>query len=347
MACKVGVVGAGGAGRLLHLPALKEVEEVEVVALCDAREDRVKEVAGQFGIPKTFTDYKEMLKEDLDIVTIGLPNFLHAEVACAALEAGKHVVVEKPLANNLESARRMVETAEKAGKNLFMAVQNRQRLRVKMVREMVLNGRMGEVYHAACSIHRRRGYPGMGSWFTNKELSGGGCLLDIGVHVLDMTWYMCAEPKPLRATGMTYAKFGHVERKPSNFGDFDPDGVVDVDDFAAGLIVCEGGLSIALSVSWAANGQQSGFKVDIYGTRAGASYDPFVIYGEEKGVVTDTVPQIRDDFNAYAEEMRHYVDVCAGKAEPAVTPHSALTVQAMLDALYRSSKEGREVKVEV
>lgn len=347
MAFKVGVVGAGGAGRLLHLPALKEVPDVEVVALCDARKDRVKQVAEQFGIPKTFTDYKKLVKEELDMVTIGLPNNLHADVACAALEAGKHVVVEKPLADSLENARRIVKSAEESGRHIFMAVQNRQRARAKMVREMVLKGRLGEVYHAQCSILRRRGYPGMGSWFTNKELSGGGCLLDIGVHVLDMTWYMLAEPKPLRAVGKTYAKFGHIERKPSSFGDFDPEGVVDVDDFAAGFIVFEGGLSVALSISWAVNGQQSGFGVRIFGTKAGINYDPFTIYSEENGVVTDTTPMISDDFSAYNAEFVHYVNVCKGKEEPVVTPQSALTVQAMLDALYRSSEGDREVPVEL
>ena len=346
MAFKVGVVGAGGAGRLLHLPALRELGDVEVVALCDARRERAEEVAKAFGVPGVFTDYRDLLREELDMVTIGLPNFLHAEVACAALEAGRHVVVEKPLAESMASARRMVECAERTGRHLFMAVQNRHRARVRMLRQMVLSGRMGEVYHIQCSILRRRGYPGMGSWFTNKELSGGGCLLDIGVHVLDMAWYIAAEPRPLRAVGMTYAKFGHLERKPSNFGDYDPEGVVDVDDFAAGFIVFEGGLSLALTVSWAMNNQQSGFQIRVFGTKAGASYDPFVIYSEDGGVVTDTTPLVRDDFSAYAAEFRHYVRVCQGKEEPCITPRAALTVQAMLEALYKSSEEGREVPVE-
>lgn len=347
MSFKVGVIGAGGAGRLLHLPALKQVEGVEIVALADSREERAQKVAQAFGVPKACTDYRELLAEDLDLVTIGLPNYLHAEVSCAALEAGKHVLVEKPLADTLEHGRQMVACAKKTGKHLFMGVQFRQSERARTIREMVLKGKLGEVYHANCSILRRRGYPGIGSWFTSKKLSGGGCLLDIGVHILDLAWYMLAEPKPERAVAMVYNKFNHLPAKPSSFGDFDPKGVVDVDDLAAGFIVFEGGLSVALAVSWALNAEQSGFKANIYGTKAGASFDPFRIYGEENGVCMDVAPQVSDERSNYLAEMQHFVNVCKGKEKPVVTPEAALTVQAMLEALYRSSALGREVAVEV
>ncbi|HHN46229.1 MAG TPA: Gfo/Idh/MocA family oxidoreductase [Planctomycetes bacterium] len=346
MAVKVGVIGAGGAGRLLHLPAFKEVPDAEVVALADAREERVKAVADQYGVPKRFTDYRKLLEEELDMVTIGLPNHLHCEVATAALKAGKHVVTEKPLSDTLAAARKMVEAAHSTGKRLFMGVQNRFRYKTQYIREMVLKGKLGEVYHVDCSIMRRRGYPGMGSWFTDKKLSGGGCLLDIGVHVLDMAWYMACEPRAERASGAVYARFGHLPRKPSNFGDYDQKGTVDVDDFAVGVIHFEGGASLSLHVSWAANGPQSGFKVHLYGTKAGVGYDPFIIYGEEQGLVTDAAPQLELQENAYAEEMKHFIAVIQGKAEPVVMPEKAFEVQAMLDAVYKSAASGKEAAVE-
>ncbi|MBN1809804.1 MAG: Gfo/Idh/MocA family oxidoreductase [Planctomycetes bacterium] len=346
MTVKAGVIGAGGAGRLLHLPALAETAGVEVVALADTREDRVNAVADQFGIPKRHTDYRELLKEDIDFVTVGLPNYLHSEAAVAALEAGKHVMTEKPLSNNLENARKMVKAAKKSGRHLFMGVQNRMSVKARLIREMVRKGRLGEVYHVDCSIMRRRGYPGIGSWFTNRELSGGGCLLDIGVHVLDMSWFMAAEPRPLRVSGAAYARFSQLPAKPSNFGDYDPDGVVDVDDFAAGIIHFEGGMSMSLHVSWAMNGPQTGFKVHLYGSKAGISYDPFVIYGEDQGMTTDTTPDMPPAEGGYLLEMRHFIAVINGEEEPLVTPESAFTVQAMLDALYESSRTGAEAAVE-
>ena len=208
---KVGLVGTGITRA--HASGYKRCQDVEMKAICDIDKARAEQFAADFDVKDVYTDYNEMLKDDeIVAVSVGTPNALHAPVAIAAFEAGKHVICEKPLATNAGEGRAMVEAGKKAGKIFMMGFNNRFRGDTQLLKKCIENGDLGDIYYAKTGWLRRKGIPGMGGWFTTKKMSGGGPLIDLGVHVLDLTLWLMGNPAPAAVTGVARAEIAHQVR---------------------------------------------------------------------------------------------------------------------------------------
>lgn len=271
---RVGVIGCGAG--LFHLEGYSQDPRVKIVALAGLDTDRCTSLAERFNVPNVYRDYQDLLaQDDIDAVSIAVPNFLHKPVAIAALEAGKHVLIEKPLARNEAEGQAMVEAAEKAGKILAISFQRRSRHDVQLMREQVQNGDLGRVYYSKAFWMRRSGIPGWGSWFTSKEAAGGGPLIDLGVHVLDLILYVLGNPKVATVSATTYAEIGTQGRGNwvGRSQGFIPDGHkgYEVEDLASAFIRFEDGGTLLLEASWASYGEmEDDFGIQVYGSKGGA-----------------------------------------------------------------------------
>lgn len=347
---KIGVVGAGNIFRAVHVQPLLDHPEVEIVAVCDINEERAKQVASDYGIKSWYVDYQDMIeKEDLDAVDICTPNLFHSKVAVAALQAGLHVFCEKPDAVSPEEAQKMADAAKESGKVLMTMRNNRFTPASRYAKRYIEEGHMGEIYTGRCGWVRRRGIPGKGGWFTTKELSGGGPLIDLGVHFIDLAMWFMGNPKPVAVTGATYTKFAHNEIADSvhsSFGEKQDDGTFDVEDLAIGFIRFENGATLQIEFSWASNiGEEMNF-VELRGTKAGISLKngALEIYSEAAGGLTDTKPVMKGHgAPPHGEHLKHFIDVVNKRAEPTIVPEHGVDMIKILTAIYKSAETGREV----
>jgi predicted dehydrogenase len=345
---KVGVIGAGIG--YYHAKSYKAVKDVELSAIADIDEARARKVANELGIPNVYTDYKEMLKKEKpDAVSVGLPNYLHKKVTIDAIKAGANVLCEKPMAMNAQEAEEMVEEAAKSKKILMIGFCHRFRADSKLLKEIINKGHLGEIYHAQAFALRRRGIPGLGGWFTTKSKSGGGGMIDIGVHILDLTMWEMGFPKPVSVSGAAYMKFGHKKDYTyvSMWGNKVEGGTYDVDDFACGFIRFDNDATISLEVSWAANLNNEGFYSIILGDKAGAkldAYEDLKIYTEQYGKIVDIFPKYAKEDN-WINQISHFVDCVKNNKKPISPGEHGLVVQKVLDAIYLSSETKKEVKI--
>jgi predicted dehydrogenase len=328
------------------------MDNVEVVAICDIVPEKAEALAEKFHIPHIFEDYKEMLKmPELDAVDICTPNVWHSIMAVDALEAGLHVFCEKPDAVSVEEAEKMKAAAEKSGKTLMVMRNNRYLPSSSFMKEYVEAGKMGEIYAARCGWQRRRGIPGKGGWFTTKELSGGGPLIDLGVHMIDLTMWLMGNPKPVAASGCTYCKFADndvSDSVDSNFGEKKADGIFDVEDLAMGFIRFENGACMQIEFSWASNIEEEQRFYELRGTKAGASWSSATqklkIFTEEFGKTIDYLPNIDDkEISIHTANLRHFANVVLNGAEPMFVPQQGVDMVKILEAIYKSAETGREV----
>ena len=294
MAMKVGIIGAGGIAQYAHIPGYQMVPDVEVVALSDPDTPRARHAARKFSIPHVFSNYQDLLKLGLDAVSVCAPNYLHAEATIAALEAGAHVLCEKPMAMNAAQAEKMVAASRRTGKLLMMAYNNRFRREAQALKKLIVAGMLGDVYFARAAWIRRRGIPSPGSWFGIKAQSGGGPLIDLGVHVLDLALWLMAEKQAATVMGATYAKFGNrPEALGSNWAWGEPvaGGRFDVEDMACAMIRFSDGASMFLEASWAANIEREQISIHLMGDKGGAqlggSCDSAKVFTENHGVAQD------------------------------------------------------------
>lgn len=349
---RVGILGAGTIARWAHIPGYQKLADVEVVAVADIRPARAAETAARFSIPVTFSDYRELLKLDLDAVSVCLPNYLHSEAVLASIAAGCHVLCEKSMAMTVAEAEAMVKAARAAGKLLMMGFNNRYRLDARAVRRMVQAGELGEIYYARSGWMRRRGIPGWGSWFTRKEQSGGGTLIDIGVHALDLTMWLMGMPKPVAVMGATFAHFGNRPgRGRGGWGFPEPSGYFDVDDLACAMIRFENGSTLVLEASWAAHVEREQMFINLYGSEAGAqiagSPPQTRVFTEKEGVPHDTVLHLPDPVQAGAHhaEIAEFVRCIKEGATPLSPGEDGVTVMRVLEAIYQSASAGGSVAI--
>jgi predicted dehydrogenase len=352
---KVGIIGCGGIANQKHLPALAGIEEVEVVAFCDIIEERAILSKNTYGTSdgRVYSDYKEMLeKEDLDIVHVCTPNSSHAEISIAAMEADNHVMCEKPMAKTAEEARAMIEASEKTGKKLTIGYQNRFRKDSQFLHAACADGELGEIYNAKAHAIRRRAVPTWGV-FLDEEAQGGGPLIDIGTHALDLTLWMMDNYKPKYVVGKTYHKLSDKENAANAFGSWDPKEFT-VEDSAFGFIVMENGATIYLESSWALNSLDvKEAKTTLHGTKAGADMnDGLTINGEERGLQYDKKIVLEtggvDFYDGSGDEpelveARAWIDSILYDKEVVVRPEQALVVTQILEAIYQSAKLGEPV----
>jgi len=344
----IGIIGSGGIARGAHLPGYKACEKdgVKIVACSDINLETANQAAEQFGIPHVFTDYKKLLEmEEVDAVSVCTPNYLHKQPTIDALEAGKHVLVEKPLAMNADEGKAMVAAAKRSGKKLQVGFMTRFQSNAQALKRFVEAGEMGDIYFARAQAMRRRGIPGWGV-FTQKDKQGGGPLIDIGVHILDLTLWLMGHPKPLRCSGQTYAKFGPREGVLGLMGQWDPK-IFTVEDFAVGLIRFDNGATLVLESSFVANQEQRDvFNTELFGTEGGCSYRPTKMFFERNKTLLDVTPAFLPEVKAHEAEIQAFVRAILDDAPVPVTGEEGLMTTQIIDAIYRSSEEGREVTVE-
>ena len=349
---RCGFVGGGGIMRV-HAKIARERQDLELVAVADVVEPVLNTAADMFNIPARYSDYNDMVaKENLDLVIIGVPNAFHYGATMAALQAGCHVLCEKPPALNAGQAKAMAAEAEKRSLRLAYGLHNRFAGEVETAHQYLTTGRLGQVYHASVEMYRRRGIPGLGSWFTTKAIAGGGALIDIGVHILDLTYYLMGQPKPVTVSAVTHARFGNDPESYnylSMWGTRVPEGPFDVDDLAAAFIRFENGASLNLQVSWAANTPQ-GSSLRVLGDKGGLTIDgnrELTILGEDNGYISDIKPMFQQP-NAKTAQLDQFIDCIRNPEQKLkVDAQQGIILQSMLDAVYESATEGREVAVNV
>ena len=348
---KIAIIGCGGIARGAHMRAYNEINRFEIVAACDILPDRVREFAEANGIPQYFTDYHDVLKlEGLDAVDICTPNYLHSIIAVDALNAGLNVICEKPDAINPAEAEKMKAAAEKNGKLLMVIRNNRFSDISFFLKHYIEAGKMGKIYAARCGWQRRRGIPGKGGWFTTKEQSGGGPLIDLGVHMIDLTMWLMGSPTPVAVSGCTYREFAEnrADSSASQYGDVKANGTFDVEDLAMGFIRFDNGACLQIEFSWASNIERENKFYELRGTRAGASWS-FIdgvlhLFGEEDGIPVDITPQIKKKIpSGHAGNLANFADVLEGKAEPVFKPQQGVDMIKILCAIYESARIGKEV----
>lgn len=350
---KIGVVGAGAIAVYGHIPSFQSAPGAQVAAICDTNLERAQAAAAKFGIPAAYSDYNEMIaKAGLDAISVGVPNAFHAPVALAGFNAGLHVLCEKPMATSIADGEAMVAAAKRAGKVLAINMSNRPRPEVLLMRQMIAEGRLGKISYAYGRLIRRNGIPGFGSWFTRKELAGGGSLMDIGVHMLDMVLYALGFPKVAAVRGETQMVHGPQGRGLGGWGmDRVPGGTFDVDDLAAiHLRLADGGL-VTIEVTWAFYGRNEE-RIQISGSEMGVDFFP-QLYGEEQpirlygddplGPIEIIPPLKRSDERVWALGLVRFVEACRGEAEPIATGEDGLAILRLLDATNRSAAEKREI----
>jgi len=345
---RIGIIGAGAIGAS-HLKALADVPTIERAALCDPLADRLAQVAGENSVEQTFADHRKMLKQaDIDAVYVCTPNFLHCGPTIDALKAGKHVFCEKPMALNAAQARKMVASARKARKVLQLGMSWRQQAETQTLKQFIDKGVLGRIYHMRVILLRRRGIPGLGGWFTTKAASGGGGLIDIGVHYLDLAMWLSGQWDPKRVSAATYAEFGPRMRDyvytgmwagPPKF-----DGVFDVDDYAAGMVRFPKKVTLSFEISWAANCENQAL-VELMGDKGGAracTGQGLTIFTEENRHIVDIKPQYAAQ-NHYMVQGEKFADAILHGKTPPATGEQGLTVMRLLDAIYKSARLDREV----
>ncbi len=351
---RAGIVGCGGIANGKHLPAMKRNGHFEIVAFCDLIEERAQKAKEEYGTPdaKVFTDYQELLKEDLDAVYVLTPNNAHAPVSIAAMEAGKHVMCEKPMAKTYAEAKAMVETAERTGKLLNIGYQNRYRADSIYLKSACQDGELGEIYYAKAHAIRRRAVPTWGV-FLDEEKQGGGPLIDIGTHALDLTLWMMDNYEPEMVVGSVYRKLAEQKNTGNAWGDWDPD-IFTVEDSAFGFIKMKNGATISLESSWALNSLDvREAQTTLCGTRAGADMvNGLRINRVKHGRQCVEEPNLQAGgvafFDGVAEkpddvEQRTFYDAVINDEPLVVQPRQAMTVTRILEAIYESGKTGKPV----
>ena len=341
---RVGVVGAGNISHNAHLPAYKSVTNAKVVAICDLDIERAKKAAEDFDIPHYYDSVTEMLaNEDIDAVDICTWNNAHAPVAIEAANAGKHVICEKPLTVSVENAEKIAAAIKANGVKFMLAVPGRFGNKNQYIRKMLDSGELGEVYFGKTAYVRRRGTPY--GWFTDKKTSGGGPIIDIGIHGIDAAWYLMGNPKPVRISAQISNRIGDYQTKGVDrwIGTKCPDNRFDTEDSGCGVIHFENGACLMFEASWAINGPAHSDTL-ICGTKAGVSLDPFKVYGERNGYLSDDAITMNDN-NRFASELTHFYDCVLNDKEPIYPIEQAILMQKMLNGIYESAEKGKEVEI--
>ncbi|WP_154826421.1 Gfo/Idh/MocA family protein [Clostridium butyricum] len=364
---QVAVIGCGGIANQKHFPALtSQKDKCEIVAFCDIVKERAEQAAIKYGVEgsKVYTDYNELLQDkDIDVVHVCTPNVAHCPITVAAFERGKHVMCEKPMAVTTEDAQKMMDAWKKSGKKFTIGYQNRFRTDAQALKRSCEEGKLGDIYFAKAHALRRRAVPTWGV-FPDKSKQGGGPLIDIGTHALDITLWCMDNYKPATITGSVFEKLGHLpEAAEGNmFGPWDPE-AYEVEDSAFGYIKMENGATIFLESSWALNIKDSReAATTLCGTKAGAEmiggmsqqgYD--LVFNETTGGVlteehisdTGAIAFFEGSTGGTPEvkECKQWLEAIIEDKEPLVKPEQAFVVTEILDTIYKSSEQGKEIKL--
>lgn len=360
---KVGIIGCGGIANQKHLPALSKLTDLcELTAFCDIVEERARKAVAAYGTAdaRVYVDYHQLLADaTIDMVHVLTPNVSHCPITVDAFGAGKHVLCEKPMAATTADAQAMMDAWKKSGKKFTVGYQNRFRPEVQALHSACKKGELGDIYFAKAHAIRRRAVPTWGV-FPNKALQGGGPLIDIGTHALDITLWMMDNYKPVSATGHVFYKLGGLEQATEGnmFGPWDPE-TFEVEDSAFGMIKMADGSAIILEASWAINLVESKeAATTLCGTLAGAEIRSGMSYRENQliynrgrnGMLMEEHNSLGGNI-AYFEggtgepgtmEAKQWLEAILQNTEPLVKPKQAFVVSQILDGIYQSAATGKE-----
>ena len=351
---KAGIIGCGGIANGKHMPSIKALGETELVAFCDLIIERAEKAKAQYGTEdaQVFTDYKELLKLDLDCVYVCTPNRSHSYITVDALHAGKNVMCEKPMAINPAEAQKMLDAAKETGKILTIGYQGRYRPDSQYLKKECEAGELGDIYYARANAIRRRAVPTWGV-FLNEYEQGGGPLIDIGTHALDLTLWMMNNYEPASVTGSTYRKLADQTQTGNAWGDWDPKKFT-VEDSAFGFIKMKNGATIVLEASWALNSLDvDEAKTSLCGTKAGADMkDGLRINRVHHGRQCVEKPDLGAGGVAFYDgteekpadiEAEVFYNAVTKGTPLTVEPEQALVVTQLLEAIYESAKTGKTI----
>ena len=356
---RIGIIGCGGIANNKHMPALRKIPEVEMVAFCDIVEERAVKAAADYGTPdaKVYTDYKELLKdESIEVVHVLTPNRDHSYITVDALEAGKHVMCEKPMAINTAEAQKMVDAAKRTGKKLTIGYQSRFRPDSMYLKQACENGELGEIYYARAQAIRRRAVPTWGV-FLDAEKQGGGPLIDIGTHAMDLKLWMMDNYEPEMVVGTKYRKLADTKNAANAWGPWDPEKFT-VEDSAFGFVRMKNGATIYQEASWALNSLDvNEAKTILCGDKGGADMlgknGGLRINGEKYSKLFVTEPDMSAGGVAFFDgekveaadvEARMWINHVLDDNAPLITkPEQAIVVTKILEAIYTSAESGKPV----
>jgi predicted dehydrogenase len=330
---RVAVIGVGAAAQVNHIPALKKSEGVELVALCDRDEEKASRVAQRYGVPRVVESIDELLRDDeLDALIIATPNYLHAPMAIAALQAGKHVLVERPLARNAAEAEKMAQAAKKADLVLMCSLAHRYRSDAQILKKFVDGKELGRVFYAKAGWLRQRSNWKPEDWRDKKRVTGGGVLLDLGVQMLDLSLWMLGHPAVESVTASAH---------------FPPQ--TQVEDSLCAFLRLETGAMLTLEVTWGLLMEKDFAYCNLFGEHGAALWNPLRMHRAMHGSLVNVTPAVDSPRNVYKQaveaQIHSFLDaVRKGSASPS-SVQEALTVMHLVDAIYRSAETGREVKL--
>lgn len=349
MSIQLGLIGAGGIGQI-HANAIEQAGST-LAGIFDPDSSRARALAGDTA--RVHESMESILADDsIQGIVVAVPNYLHSSIAVQALEAGKDVLIEKPMATNVAECDAVIEARNASSNIVQMGFVCRLAATSMAARKMIDSGRLGRIYHAEATLRRRRGIPGLGRWFTSKEQSGGGVLIDLGPHLVDLLLHLCDRPGIESVDCHTSSCFGHP---PSGYrftdmwaGPPNPDGPFDVEDGASALIRCEGGLSLSLNMSWASHLPEGTLTdgVTLFGEKAAVHFDilsdaPLTIGCEVDGELVDMKQPVRpgEDWNtAFRRQHECFARNVLSREAPSASAEEGRAVQAVLEALYRSAE---------
>jgi predicted dehydrogenase len=351
---KTAVIGLGVG--MAHAKGYQANPDAELIAICDIDPVRLKERGDILGMPaaQRFIDYKDVFAlPELDVVSIALPNHLHAPVSIEALQAGKNVLCEKPLARTPEEASTMVAAAKACDRQLMVCFNYRFREDTRWLMSMRDAGKYGDIYYARAGWLRNTGIPGAGGWFTTKAKSGGGPLIDLGVHILDLTLWLMGYPRALSVSGSTFAKFGPRGQKSWSKG---ANGIYDVEDLAAGFVRFDNGATLQIETCWGSHTRpgKDDYFVTLYGSEGGsemyvANYtdrDTLSFYTEECGQPVLLKPAIVNRAGGHELAVGHIVHCVKNNLPVESTGEQGVALMKIINALYQSAATGKEVRLD-
>lgn len=346
---KIGIIGVGNIAES-HINAYLKNPNVELYAFCDINEKRLNEMSKKYGITRVFTKYDDMLAlDEIDAVSVCTWNSEHAPCTIAALNAGKNVLCEKPMATSVEEAEKMKEAAEKNNKLLMIGFVRRYGNDCKIVNDFINSGFFGELYHAKATYLRRNGNPC--GWFGDKARSGGGPLIDLGVHVIDLVRYLYGNPKPVSVYGVTHKKLGNrnelKDKKGYVASSATENDICDVEDIALAMIRFDNGATLSVEASFSLNTKNDQGTIELFGTKAGAKLNPELeLYSVTNGYMTDInlkAPTALSFDGLFEGEINHYVDCLVNAAECIAPAQDGVDLMKILCGIYKSAETGHEV----
>lgn len=356
---RTAVIGAG-VGRY-HAMGYEAHPKAELVAICDLNPAAATALGAKHGVTTIFEDYNRMFKEiEVDAVSVCVPNKFHMPVVTDCLAAGKSVLCEKPLARNAKEGQKMVDAAAKAGKLLMTSFNNRYRPESQILKQYIDQGVLGDIYFAKCGWIRRNGIPGWGGWFTQKEFAGGGPIIDLGVHMLDLTMWLMGNPEPTTVLASAYSVFGPKMQALGPWGTPNTKGKFDVEDMGCAMIKFSGGQTIMLQAGWAGRIKREHVYSTLQGAEAGASLervfeidgvddssvDTLELYTQENGVPVNRNLIVEPDPNmGRLNAVGHFVDCLVDGKECISSGYDGLRIMKILDACYKSAESGKAVNI--